>query len=415
MRRRGAIRNWVAVKDPEVNGVSAWHWPVADRSSRIESHETRLRGSLAFVVIFGVIVVLTVDIESTGSVTRWALSIVDLVLYGVSFLAVALFGQRCRQWVRLLMIGWLLALGWVLPVITGNVTTLVCLAFAIVAAILLLPAVLSRLIGLSIAVAQVSLSWATNGRVDWSGTAMLVVITLFVSSLFLLNRTVAHLRAARSVVAHNVVARERVRLARDLHDVLGQTVAAIALKSGAARRMLEVGAERADVIAELRGIEELSRQAMGDIRATVLDNRTMCLDDELAQAEQTLHVAGIAAGVPVSGDVVRGDLKELFAYVLREAVTNVVKHSGADHCQVCLGETWMTVQDNGHGLPVTMDALTNTGSGNGLLGLDERLRAFGGKLIASRAPGGGFLLRAVVTALPMTGDDAPVSEDAAPG
>ncbi|MFF2327309.1 MULTISPECIES: sensor histidine kinase [unclassified Streptomyces] len=364
------------------------------------------------MVIFVVIVVLTVDFESTGSVTRRALSIADLVLYGASFLAVALFGQRRKQWVRLLLIGWLLVLGWVLPVITGNVATLVCLAFAIVAAILLLPAVLSRLIGLSIALAQGVLSWAVDGRVDWSGTSMLVVITLFVSSLFLLNRTVAHLRAARSVLAHNVVARERVRLARDLHDGLGQTVAAIALKSGAARRMLEAGADRADAIAELRGIEELSRQAMGDIRATVLDNRSMCLDDELAQAEQTLHVAGIAAEVPVSGDVVRADLSELFAYVLREGVTNVVKHSGAGHCQVRLGEAWMAIQDDGHGSPVTMDGLTDTGSGNGLLGLDERVRAFGGELITGRASGGGFLLRAVVTAPPMTGAGALLPEDA---
>ncbi|MGH3672070.1 MAG: sensor histidine kinase, partial [Pseudonocardiaceae bacterium] len=86
---------------------------------------------------------------------------------------------------------------------------------------------------------------------------------------------------------------------------------------------------------------------------------------------------------------------EPFAYVLREAITNVVRHSGARRCEVRMGSSWLEVHDDGSGLPGLegRDAGTN-GSGHGLAGLRERLAPLGGTLETGVAPGGGFRLRA---------------------
>jgi len=91
---------------------------------------------------------------------------------------------------------------------------------------------------------------------------------------------------------------------------------------------------------------------------------------------------------------VRPEYSEVFAYVLREAVTNVVRHSGASRCAVSLGASWLDVTDDGTGLTSTVEGPT----GNGLNGIRERLSPLGGSLRVGRAPGGGFQLRAFVGA-----------------
>jgi two-component system sensor histidine kinase DesK len=382
-----------------------WQWPAEGqvRSPGQQSNAARLRGHFVVVLLLVVLPLITVHLSGRPSALRWALLIADLVVYTVSFLLVTQLGQRRSHRTRILMVVWLMLLGALLPVVTQDLSTLGQMSYAIVAAVVLLPAQASRLVGLGIALVQVIATRLVDGRVDWNGTVLLVLLTLALSSLFALTRTVSQLNAARSLIAHQSVVDERNRLARDLHDVLGHTVATIAVKSGVARRMLETDAGRDAVRGEVRDIEELSRKAMEEIRSTVLDTRTVSLDDELANVAVGLRTAGIDAVLPETGEPVRSDLREVFAYVLREGVTNVLKHSGARRCEVRLGPTWIEVEDDGRGRRFdldawALDAWTEVAGGNGLLGLAERLRAVGGGLRAGRVRSGGFLLRAAVDA-----------------
>lgn len=211
-------------------------------------------------------------------------------------------------------------------------------------------------------------------------------ITWMMITMISLVRAVAQLRAAREKVAELAVAEERVRMARDLHDVLGHSLTTITVKAGLARRLLEAG-ERDRAVAEVTDVERLGRQVLTEVRATVSAQREASLPAELASAHAVLAAAGITAVLPQAVDDVVPRYREPFAYVLREAITNVVRHSGARRCEVRLGPSWLEVCDDGGGGEPN-------GSGHGLAGLRERLAPLGGTVEAGRLPGGGFRLRA---------------------
>lgn len=228
-------------------------------------------------------------------------------------------------------------------------------------------------------------------------------VTWLMITLISLIRTVRQLRAARDEVARLAVADERVRIARDLHDVLGHSLTTITVKAGLARRLLEDGAaDRA--AAEVADVERLGRQALTEVRATVSAHRAASLAAELAGARVALTAAGITAELPHAVDDVDPAYQEAFAYVLREGVTNVLRHSSARCCRVRLGPSWLEIRDDGQG------AVTPTGNGHGsgheernghgLTGLRERLAPLGGTVEAATLPGGGFRLRAAVAADP---------------
>ncbi|MBD3136275.1 hypothetical protein IEI92_08245 [Microbispora bryophytorum] len=206
-------------------------------------------------------------------------------------------------------------------------------------------------------------------------------------AVVLLIRLVVQLGQAREEIEALAAAAERDRLARDLHDVLGHSLTTITVKTGLARRMLESGGDPEHALAELRDVERLSRQAHSEVRLTVSGRRRPSLAVELAGARAALRAAGISAVLPPSADRVPAELAEPFAYVLREGVTNVIRHSGATRCEVLLGDGWLEVRDNGPGRNAARP-------GNGLTGLAERLRAVGGRVEAGPVPAGGFRLRA---------------------
>ncbi|HVW40570.1 MAG TPA: sensor histidine kinase [Amycolatopsis sp.] len=219
------------------------------------------------------------------------------------------------------------------------------------------------------------------------GTVFGVTAALFFMGRLLL--TVRSLRAANEEIATLAVTAERERLARDLHDILGHSLTTIAVKAGLARRVLETGGDADRAITEIREVEALSRSALTDVRATVSEYREVSLSAEVVGARAALRAAEIEADLPHAVDNVRPDLQQTFGYVLREAVTNVLRHSGAKHVKVRLGRTWMEIEDDGAGAPSGV-------SGNGLRGLAERLAGLGGTLRAEPRPGGGFLVRAEV-------------------
>jgi len=230
-------------------------------------------------------------------------------------------------------------------------------------------------------------TWAVDGAIDWRETFLMLMLTAALVTVTQLIRTVNQLRAAQDRIRALAVADERSRLARDLHDVLGHSLTTITVKTGLARRVLESGGEKDRAIAEMRDAEQLSRQALAEIRATVSGYRRPSLAAELAGAHEALRAADISAVLPQAVDGVAEELREPFAYVLREGITNVIRHSGATRCEVRLGPRCLEIRDDGR----TPDGAR---AGSGLAGLAERMAAVGGRLTAEPLPGRGFRLRA---------------------
>ncbi|POX45324.1 histidine kinase [Streptomyces sp. Ru71] len=198
-----------------------------------------------------------------------------------------------------------------------------------------------------------------------------------------LVRTTIELRKARATVAQLAANEERLRLARDLHDLLGHSLSLITLKSELAGRMLPDQPDKA--AQQVADIEQVSRQALVDVREAVTGYRRPRLAAEIAGAQVALTAAGVTAELPAEPDLtgLPEDSEAALAWALREAITNVVRHSGARRCLVELARhqtldgpvLQLTVEDNGTGG-------SGTGPGNGLTGLTERLQKAGGTLEA---------------------------------
>ncbi|MFE6833217.1 sensor histidine kinase [Streptomyces sp. NPDC057705] len=211
-------------------------------------------------------------------------------------------------------------------------------------------------------------------------------------------RTTIELREARATVAQLAANEERLRMARDLHDLLGHSLSLITLKSELAGRMLPGQPEAA--ARQVADIERVSRQALVDVREAVSGYRRPTLPGELAGARTALTAAGVVADLPAEpAEELPEEAESALAWSLREAVTNVVRHSGAKHCRVTL-ETRQTLDGPVLELTVTDDGSGGRGGpgtpGNGLTGLTERLTAIGGTLSAGPAGRTGFALTARV-------------------
>lgn len=232
----------------------------------------------------------------------------------------------------------------------------------------------------------------------WTG-----IITFSVTSMmFGLNRqmrTVRELRQAQSEVARLAVVEERTRFSRDMHDVLGHSLTVVTVKSELARRLVTLDPARAEE--EIADIERLSRAALTDLRAAVAGYREMSLSAELAAAQTALAAADIEAHLPRNGEIVRPELREVFGWVLREGVTNVIRHSGAENCWVDLTEDSLVVADDGRGagmvgivgadgIPITAPIAER--GGTGLDGLVARALSAGARVVAGPSIHGGFQL-----------------------
>jgi two-component system, NarL family, sensor histidine kinase DesK len=213
-------------------------------------------------------------------------------------------------------------------------------------------------------------------------------------AMFGVARTVERNRAlleAQHDRERYAVLAERERFARDLHDILGHSLTVITVKSELAGRLVDRDVDRAR--AEITDIERLARQALADVRATAGNYRTISLAGEIAAARSALVAAGIEPDLPTALDDVPADLSEPFAYVVREGVTNVVRHSGATRCAVRVGPTCVDVVDDGHGTLAEP-------AGQGISGLRSRLHERGLLVEAGPSDGGGFRLRAQVGVAP---------------
>jgi two-component system, NarL family, sensor histidine kinase DesK len=225
----------------------------------------------------------------------------------------------------------------------------------------------------------------TNSLSNGTAISPFVTVSVLISLIAITNQINANrkLRDAQSTIASLAAAEERARLARDLHDVLGHSLTVVAVKSELAGRLVERDPKKA--IAEIADIESLARTALADLRAAVSSYRDMNLDSELTAARTALDAAGIRAHLPADASGVDDDLRPLFGWVLREGVTNVIRHAQATECWVELEPTSLRVRDDGRGVP-------GDGAGNGLKGLTERASEAGALLTAVGGESGGFVL-----------------------
>ena len=220
--------------------------------------------------------------------------------------------------------------------------------------------------------------------------------TMVTAAILSLSEAVRELRAAREELARRAVEEERLRFSRDLHDLLGHTLSVIVVKSEAVRRLIHRDLDAA--LVQVGDIESVGRQALTEIREAVTGYREGSLATELDRARSALQAAGIEPVVRQSGPPLAAQTEALLGWVIREAVTNAVRHSGATRCEITVDgsseRVHARIADNGHGVtsapPPPLPGIGSGGSGGtGLKGLAERLAAASGSLEAGPGPGPG--------------------------
>jgi two-component system sensor histidine kinase DesK len=215
------------------------------------------------------------------------------------------------------------------------------------------------------------------------------VIFSVAAMMFGISRQVVAIRRlkdAQAEMARLAVVDERARFSRDMHDVLGHSLTVVTVKSELARRLVSIDPARAEE--EIGDIERLSRAALSDLRAAVSGYREMSVTSELGAANAALAAADIEPHLPSGSGAAASELTEIFGWVLREAVTNVIRHSDAHNCWVQITRTELTVDDDGRGLPAAGTAVLRQ-HGTGLLGLQERAQQVGAQLDVSPSDRGG--------------------------
>jgi len=238
------------------------------------------------------------------------------------------------------------------------------------------------------------------------------------------TETTNMLRRTRAELARAAVAEERLRIARDLHDLLGHSLSLITLKAELAGRVISSDPDRA--AREIAELESVARQSLSDVREAVAGFRQPDLAGELAAARQMLDAAGITSKIEsIDTGSLPQEVDAALAWAVREGTTNAVRHSRPTHVSILVSASPATavaeISDNGPAAPDEAARPANPGAvaptagpaaraavirarpafaGSGLAGLAERVRGLGGELAAGAAGGQGFLLRVVVPLSP---------------
>ncbi|HMG42589.1 MAG TPA: histidine kinase [Acidimicrobiales bacterium] len=224
----------------------------------------------------------------------------------------------------------------------------------------------------------------------WLAIVVMGAVALYGSAR--LVRVVEELYAARLELAEMAVGRERLRVSRDLHDLLGQSLSAVSLKGDLALRLLPSDTEAAR--AEIVGLTEVARDALRGVRAVTHDRHEVSLRREIDAATALLAAAGVDTRIrldlpePEPGpDAAVGDV---LGWAVREGTTNLLRHSEAQAC-------WLSAErrDGVVRLEIVNDGVRGPaggGPGSGLAGLAERARALSGTVTGARLPDGRFRL-----------------------
>lgn len=286
--------------------------------------------------------------------------------------------------------------------------------YVVIAAAVVLP---TRHAAWAVAAVTVFAGAVYGVRSGWDAVAAnwgnLIPFALIGIGMILVSRlviTVRELQAAREEISRLAVAEERLRFARDLHDLLGHSLSQITLKSELAGRLMPAIPEAKRAAKEIRDIEGVARKSLSEVREAVAGYRLPTLDGELTGAREMLESADIACRIEGKTGVLPGTTEAVLAWVVREGVTNVIRHSRASRCEIRLtrsnGEVHAEISDDGLGSKPEHDGVS---TGSGLSGLTERIARNGGDLEAGPLLEGGFRLRA---SLPLRDPEASAAETA---
>ncbi|MFG1645332.1 sensor histidine kinase [Amycolatopsis sp. NPDC049252] len=243
----------------------------------------------------------------------------------------------------------------------------------------------------------------TAATIFYTGAAVMIGLAVF--GLLWLARLVTELDETRRRLAEMALAEERLRFARDLHDLLGMSLSAIALKSELTARVLPLDRDRATE--ELVEVLQLTRQALSDVRSVASGYRELSLDSESRAARSVLVAADVRVRMEMLQDELPTPVRTVLAVVLREGVTNVLRHSSVESCEIAMRRS-----DAGVTLEIVNDGVTDTdpspapasangasrdvSPGTGIGNLTHRVADLGGELTAGVEADGRFRLRAVV-------------------
>ena len=265
---------------------------------------------------------------------------------------------------------------WLFIGISGIAGVLLSLRTA--AAVVVLFTLLPLFITIRIHAGVVGIDWW------WLLALMLVVRGLGVDMIgvALLSNALQELHTTRLDLARLAVIEERARLSRDLHDLLGQTLSMITLKSELARYLIVEDPERCTQ--ELFEIEQVARKSLREVREVVAGYKQLQLLCELEGARHLLEAAGIDSQITPVYEVFPPETDAVLAWIVREGVTNVIRHSRAQWCRITLtrenGTLRIEVLNNGGG--VERAESVSGRSGVGLAGLRERVTSLGGHMEA---------------------------------
>lgn len=302
------------------------------------------------------------------SLTRYPAAI-PVLLAGMLVLAVTLLAGGAPHSFVALLVYFVAAVGVVLPATP---------AVAIIAA---------TAAGVAIAGMAADAGWGALAAT----VLTIVAIGLMMTAFGRISRANRELRATREELARLAVSEERLRIARDLHDLLGHSLSVIALKSELARKLVEREPDRA--AAELDDIQSVTRDALAGVREAVQGYRRLSLAHELEGARKALAAAGIDCSLGESTTELPEDIDAVLAWAVREGATNVIRHSGAHHCAIRVDtnadRAAVEIEDDGNGI-------VDSRGGSGLSGLRERAQRLRGDLEAGAGPEGGFRLRLTV-------------------
>jgi two-component system, NarL family, sensor histidine kinase DesK len=237
--------------------------------------------------------------------------------------------------------------------------------------------------------------FAGLGWLDLAQTIVFIPAIVFITRIVMWSITTSwQLNDARKEIARLAVETERLRIARDLHDLLGHNLSLIALKSELAKRLMNIAPERA--IIEISDVESVARTTLQEVREAVTAFRQPTLKSELNAAQEILAAAGIAYrfdGDESMIDSLPTTIESVLSWTVREGVTNVIRHSRAHQCTIRVTrnahQIGIEAIDDGSGFA---SAINSGSTGNGLRGLTERVEKLGGRCEASPREEGGFLL-----------------------
>jgi two-component system sensor histidine kinase DesK len=266
-----------------------------------------------------------------------------------------------------------------------------------------------------LAVLAALLGWLAHDSVSDLGSAafwtvMSGLLTIVIKYLRRANRD---LQVAREEIARLAVEAERLRFARDLHDLLGHHLARIALQSEVAETLAPTATEQA--VAAMHEVGSVARTALQEVRAAVAGYRQPSLAGEVRGAKELLAASGIGMRYEGVQAAVPPAVEAVLAWAVREGVTNVVKHSRARTCTIRFismdGLAGIEVADDGPGARRDGAQPALGTGGSGLAGLAERAAALDGRCEAGPSPDGGFVLSVV---LPVVRQRAPEARAGSP-